>query len=418
MNVSRRFDCEVIVVGAGPAGSAVAAHLAGLGHEVMVLEKATAPAPKVCGEYLSPDCARLLDRLGALDDLARHRPVRVRGMRIHTPRGSVVTGHFPETGTAIDGTAPARQELRDWRGGLAVSRSVLDPILARTAERRAADLRRGVRVSGLARDHRRVTGVIAEGAGPRREIRCRLVIGADGRHSVVTGSLGWRRPHRRLHRTGFIMRYSGVRFDSPYGEVLLGEDSYCILNPLGHGTVSVGLVLPFERARRRESDPGALVRRELQRFPMAADAIRGGALIDGIRGIGPLAFYTAAQAGDGVLLVGDAAGFLDPLTGEGIHIALRGAELAAEVAHDALGADSCSHDFLTRYESLRRRYLLPKRRFCSLLQSVIRHPRLLELLAGGLNRFPDLRTRFMGVIGDTLPPTDLIVPSLLRNRAA
>lgn len=418
MNVCRRFECEVVVVGAGPAGSAVAAHLAGRGHEVLVLEKTTAPPPKVCGEYLSPDCTRLLDRLGALEEFAGHRPVRVRGMRIHTPRGAVVTGHFPGVGPPADDPARERTDLGRWHGGLAVSRSILDPILARNAERSGAGLRRGVRVTGLARDGRRVVGVTVNGAGVPQEIRCRLVIGADGRHSVVTRTLGLRRPHRWLRRTGFILRTSGVQFDSPYGEVLLGDDSYCILNPLGHGTVSVGLVLPFERAGRPGSTAGETVMRELQRFPMALDIIRGGTLVDGIRGIGPLAFDTAAQAGDGVLLVGDAAGFLDPLTGEGIRIALRGAELAAEVAHDALGAGACSRDFLERYESLRRRHLLPKRKFCSLLQAAIRHPRLLDWLAGGLNLSADLRESFMGVIGDTLPPADLLVPTILRSRAA
>ncbi|MBI4161213.1 MAG: NAD(P)/FAD-dependent oxidoreductase, partial [Acidobacteria bacterium] len=223
---------DVVVVGAGPAGTALASHLTRLGHDILVLERSPGPRQKICGEYLSSDCIPLLDRLGVLPDLDRVRPRRLRGMRIHTPAGVVVTGDFPDVPAPEPDTEGTGTGLREWPGGIAIPRPVLDGILASNAARSGAEVRWGVRVTRLLHGRAGVTGIVTRDPEGEREVRCRLVVGADGRHSVVARDLGLRRPHPWLRRTGFIVRCGTAPAESEYGEVFLARDSYCILNPI------------------------------------------------------------------------------------------------------------------------------------------------------------------------------------------
>ena len=403
-----RAGPEIVVVGGGPAGSAVATHLARLGRRVLLIEKAKTARPRVCGEYLSPECLRLVERLGALNSLGEERPYRLRGMRIHTQSGSVLLGEFPALPTDLSASNEPGAGLGSWRGGLAISRPVFDSVLLRNACRSGVEILRGVTVTDLLQDSDRVTGVRIWSPEGFWDLRCRLVIGADGRHSTIARALGLRKAHPRLRKTGFILRYQGVADPGPYGEVFLAGDSYCILNPMGNGRLTLGLVIPAADVSSWPGSPETLIARRLETFPLVGDRLGAAKPLPEIRGISPLAFRTTRQVHHGALLVGDAAGFFDPLTGEGIHIALRGAELAAEVAHEALAAGDTSMATLVRYERLRRQVLLPKNRFCAVLQAVIRRPLLADFLAGRLMRRTDLREAFMGVIGDSLPTTTLL----------
>lgn len=413
---STRFDCEVLVVGAGPAGSCLAAHLAGLGHDVLVLDKGPGPRQKICGEFVSPDAIRLLGKLGVLPDLEKCHPKSLRGMQIHTARGETMSADFPGMATKGTTTGTAGMPFRFQAGGISLSRPVLDGTLARNAVRQGAKVRYSARVTDLLMENGKVEGVITAEGGMNCPIRSRLVVGADGRHSVVARRLDLRRRHRRLHRTGYIRRYSGVPIDGEYGEVFLSGDSYCILNPTGQGKWTVGIVLPSYQIHRQGKNPEESFHERLRLFPPAFERVREASVRSTVQGCGPMAFDTSRQVHAGVLLVGDAAGFYDPLTGEGINIALRGAEIAAAVADEALRSNDLSSRRLSRYETLRREHLLPKRRFCALLQALIRSSFLVDTLVRHLNRTPALREAFMGVVGDTRSPAELLDPFLLLGQ--
>ena len=133
-----------------------------------------------------------------------------------------------------------------------------------------------------------------------------------------------------------------------------------------------------------------------------------------VQAMGPLAYDVAAPTVGGLLLVGDAAGFYDPLTGEGVFSALRGAELASDVAAAALQAGDCSAERLGSYQRARRRVFAAKARFTHALQFIVARRRLANLTARVLVRRPGLLDLLLGVVGDYVPPGRLLHPASWR----
>jgi len=396
---------DAIVVGAGPAGSACAVHLAAAGRSVLLLDKAGFPRGKVCGEYLSPETARLLDRLGALEAVeAAARPVR--GMRIVAPDGTELVAEYPRAGP--------RRGYRDH--ALAIPRLELDRILLERARAHPVEVREGFRVTDLALAGEQVTGVRGLTRDGRAEtFRGRLVIGADGRHSAVARRLGLIRPHPRLRRLALVAHLRGIERLDGHGEIYLAPPFYAILNPLPGDRCNVSVVGPIGRAAPRRREVEACFAAWLARVPAAAARVARASPAGPIRALGPLAYRVARPRQGGVLLVGDARGFYDPFTGEGIYTALRSAELAAEVAVAALEAGDCSRRALAPYEAGCREAFTAKQRVSRLLQALIARRRLATLVAHRLARRPDLLGPLMGVLGDFLPPGRLLAFAYLRR---
>jgi geranylgeranyl reductase family protein len=388
---------DVVVVGAGPAGAATAILLAERGVAVTLLDKAAFPRPKICGEYLSPEAARVLDRLGVLKtvDVAGAQPLH--GMRITAPDGTVLDGVYPTSGR--------------WRGyrdhALAIPREVFDRILVERARALPVDVRERHRVTGLLRERDAVVGVQAEDEdGARVDVRARLVVGADGRASVVARALGLLRPHR-LRRLALIQYVSGLEGLGDRGEIYVDPPDYSILNPVAPGLVSLGLVVPLAHATPYRGRLEAFLEARIKQLRYLPARVAGMHAEGPLRVMGPLAYRVAEPRVGGVLLAGDAAGFYDPFTGEGLFTALRSAELLAQVAHPALARGNVSAAALAPYAAAKRRAFGDKARVTRALQLVIARRHLANAAARFLQRRPALLGTLMGVIGDFVPPRAL-----------
>ncbi|MGH7673518.1 MAG: NAD(P)/FAD-dependent oxidoreductase [Gemmatimonadales bacterium] len=384
---------DAVVVGAGPAGSATALLLARAGARVLLLDRARFPRDKPCSEYLSPQATRVLERLGGgvLEAVAGASHARLSGMKVVAPSGAAVVGRFGEAGSR--------------RFSFALPRTSFDTIVRRAAEAAGAEVREGVKVEELAYDGGAVGGVVARnaGTGKRETYRARVVVGADGLRSVVARRLGpvGTSPPRRVAFAAHVADVAGV---TDVGEMHVGRTGYVGLGPIGGGVTTVALVLPLRAARRRPR-----LFEELERFPGLAGRVDPRRLVRGVLATGPFAQWSRRPVakGGGALLVGDAADFFDPFTGQGIYSALRGAELAAACLISGAGPRA--------YARARRREFAGKWLLERLIALGVGWPALVERVVRRLARRPDLADLLVGATGNCVPARAVLTPGVLAR---
>jgi len=316
---------DVLVAGAGPAGSATAILLARAGFSVLLVDRAAFPRDKACSEYMSPEAVRILARLGVVEILERAGAFPLEGMKVTGPRGATAHGKF-----ALAGHHPFRPT------GLSISRRILDHELLAAARAAGAAVLERTCVEELLYERGGVAGaVVRDHRAQRHSLRARLTVGADGLRSVVARRVG-RRKHGASSRMAFVAHVARVSGMGPSAELHFREDAYLGLNQIGHDQTNVALVVPSERAAHARGAVERFFTDTVAEFPGVRERVEAGEVVRPILATGPFAVWSAKVIAPGVLLVGDAADFFDPATGDGIYSALRGAELVAETAAAAL----------------------------------------------------------------------------------
>jgi len=400
---------QVIVVGAGPAGSSTAWHLARRGIDVLVLDRARFPRDKPCAEYLSPEASRLLDTMGALGACEGAGAAQLTGMTVRAPNGAVLRGDFA-----------AAHGFRGFRDrGLALRRTVLDGILLERATTAGATVVEEERVTGVLTNARgAVVGVeVLDARGQAAERRADIVVGADGLRSVVARRLRLARARRRPRRIAMLAHYRGVAEMGSYGEMHVERDGYVGLADVGGGLTNVAVVAPAARVKRAAQAPAAFFDAWLAAHPHVGARLAGAERVDAVRATGPFAHHARRAWARGAALVGDAADFYDPFTGEGIYAALRGGELVAPHIAAALEARSPrdADAALAAYDAERRRTFAGKWRVERLVALAVAVPALMNRAAATLGQRKDMADLFVGVAGDFVPPSEILsVRYLLR----
>lgn len=395
---------DVLVAGAGPAGSATAALLTRAGFRVTVVDRAAFPRDKPCSEFMSPEALRVLDRLGVLAAL-EPRGMAVEGLTVTGARGARLEGRF------------AQAEHRAFRDtGLSVARLHLDAALAAAARESGATLLERTTVEDLTYERGAVSGaVVRDASGTRRVIRARLTVGADGLRSVVARRLG-RRSRGRPRRLAFVAHIEGVQGLGRHAHMFVGERGYMGLNPIGGGVTSAALVVPLAAAGAARGRGAAFFFESLERFPGARGRVDPARLVRRVLATGPFAAWSGRVTAAGAALVGDAADFFDPFTGEGICSALRGAEMLAETAASALSRPGPVTDAgLAGYRSARRRAFAGKWAVERLIGYGMWFPRLFDRAVERLGARHGMADTMVGVTGAFVPAREVLNPAFLAR---
>ncbi|HEY6829159.1 MAG TPA: NAD(P)/FAD-dependent oxidoreductase [Gemmatimonadaceae bacterium] len=394
-------DADVLVVGGGPAGASIAHALATRGVDVMVVDRARFPRPKPCAEYLSPQASRILARMGALDEVEQSGAAALAGIRVYAPNGAVIAGDFV-----------AKHGYHGFRDrGLSVRREILDSILVQRARAAGARVVEGAKVTDLMREPSgRVCGARVTEDATTREVRARVVVGADGLGSVVARRLRLTRRLRWPRRIALVTHYRGVADVGEHGEMHVAPDGYVGIADVGGGLTTVAAVFPVSRSRDIAANRTEFLRRWLCDQRRLALRFASAERVTPVVATGPFASYARRAWAPGAALVGDAADFFDPFTGEGIYSALRGGELLADHISEMLAAASpaLADNALREYDRARRREFGGKWLVERVIGAVVASPRLINRAARRLAARKDLADLLIGVTGNFVPPREII----------
>jgi flavin-dependent dehydrogenase len=335
--------------------------------------------------------------MSVLEDVEQSGAAQLAGMVVRAPNGTRVVGEF--AGCTVKG-------FRD--RGLSVRREVLDAILLRAAQRAGAEIRESTHVVDVIRGaDARVRGVrTADGT----DVVADVVVGADGLRSVVARRLGLARSARWPRRYALVTHYSGVGEIGECGEMHVEPGGFVGIADVGGGLTTVALVVPSRRAKEFAGGREAFLERWLAERPQLSARFSGATRVSPVVATGPFASRARRAWSPGVALVGDAADFFDPFTGEGIYAALRGGEMLAPFVVDALGVSSARHADaqLAAYDRLRRREFGGKWIVEWIIGAVVASPRLMNRAARVLAARKDMADLLVGVTGDFVPASAVL----------
>jgi flavin-dependent dehydrogenase len=394
------------VIGAGPSGSSTAALLARSGLSVLAADRASFPRDKACSEYMSPETVRILSRLGVLDALEKAGAIGLEGLKVTAGGGTPAQGRFAQASPA-----PYR------RTGLSISRRILDHELVAAARRSGAMVVERTFVEDLLHhENGAIAGaVLRDREGVRHSVSAKLTVGADGLRSVVARKIG-RRRHGRPRRVAFVAHMAGVAGMGLSAELHFSSAGYVGLNPVAQGLTNVALVLPAEHALSARGRVQQFFLERIADFSNVRERLQDATMVRQVMATGPFAAWSRRVVAPGALLVGDAADFFDPFTGDGIYAALRGAELVAEIMTYALGQpDPLLWEALQGYRLRRRREFAGKWMFERFIGWSMSFPRLFERGINRIARREGMATALVGVAGGFVPSWQVLNPVFLTR---
>jgi menaquinone-9 beta-reductase len=329
---------EVAVSGAGLAGASLALWLARRGVKVALVDASTFPRDKVCGEFLSPECWGVLERMGLADQVERSGYHAIRRVRISTPTGREVTAEV----VGADGLP-----------GIGLSRFFLDDLIVREARIAGADVFEGARVVGPIVESGRVVGVSVSSREPDgpSEIRARITIAADGRTSTLVKQVGktfgrsWFRPQFfGLKRHLIVHDRSADEEEGTVGLHLVrgGYGGTCRIE--GGSVTNLCAMLPSEEVRSRRGDLDRVARESLGKNPALAKLLEASEPSSDWKTVSDVVVKVSTPTLPGILFAGDCQGTVDPLGGQGMTMALLGAEMMVPFVERGLALEEDGYD--------------------------------------------------------------------------
>jgi flavin-dependent dehydrogenase len=373
---------DVLVVGAGPAGSMAAWVLARAGARVLIVDRDSFPRPKLCGDTLNPGAINFLAAEG-LGDGPWHAGPALTGMLVSGPRNSV-RASYP---AGVVGRAIVRRDLDAW--------------LLQRATHAGARFEPGWTVrEPLMQDRRAsvVRGVSLTHAGQAQPMRvpASLTIAADGRRSTLARALGLSRHPKSPRRWAFGTYATGVSGVSDVGEMHVRTGHYIGIAPVGHDLANICVVTG---PRPTGPKPLDVIQRAIHADGLLAPRFSKAAFGDQVSVLGPLAVDAVAAGAEGLLLAGDAAGFVDPMTGDGLRLALVGGALAGYEALTTLERGDL-RGAVARLAAARRAAFGAKVRFNRALRTTVGSPFAMTLAGFSAAVMPSMMNAVVRYAGD------------------
>ncbi len=319
------LDCDILIIGGGPAGSTAAALLAERGRDVVLLEKAVHPRFHI-GESLLPRNTALLDRLGLREQVA--------AIGVHKPGAEFVSDATGQSVHFAFALGLDKQYTHSWQ----VRRAEFDELLFRTAQSRGARTEENTRVTDLqfAPPGGRALVTAAGPDGGSRRYAPRFVLDASGRDTFLAGKLRTKESNKHNTTAALYAHFRGVERRGGelegYITVHLAEDGWFWMIPLPDDVMSVGFVGDQSAFKGRRGTPHELFMDRINGSPTVGARMRCAELLSEVTSTGNYSYRSTAAWGEGYMLIGDAFGFVDPVFSSGVLLAMTAGDLGADVA--------------------------------------------------------------------------------------
>jgi len=357
---------DVIIAGGGPAGSSAAIHLAHSGVRVLLVEQKQFPRPKLCGEFISPECFQHFEKLGVADGMLACNPASLNQTVFYSRRG-----HRISVPSAWLGTGAA----------LGLSRAEMDNNLLRRAREAGADVLEDTTVADVIEDGDRVCGVRIRTSNAEFEYRSNITIDATGRGRVLSRKAeSKRRPRASL--VAFKAHFSGTDVAEGACEIYSYTRGYGGVSTIEGGLSNLCFIVSASDVRRLHSDPDAIMRETVMSNRRAAQVLASATRCSDWLSVSLESFgMQLPSAKPGLLAIGDSAAFIDPFTGSGMLMALQSGELAAKlILQHNTRTDSASLLELSRaYNEEYRKTFYGRLRTCRWLRRTAYTPLLADL---------------------------------------
>lgn len=385
---------EVVIIGGGPSGASAAAILAEHGHDVLVLERDQFPRYRI-GESLLPFTYEPLKRLGLIETMRESAFVKKYSVQFISPSGRASQPFYFFNRYDRDTVAQTWQILR----------SEFDVMMENNATRKGAQVMHGVEVKELIQEDGRVAGVRAVGPdGETREYRARMVLDCSGKESFAARQNRWRRKDPELNKVAVWTYYRGAKRDEGIDAgattvAMIQEKGWFWYIPQHNDMVSVGVVAEGKYlSRDGVKDPKAIFEREIKQNPWIDEHLAAGQQVGPHHITSEYSFHAEHCGQEGLLLVGDAFCFLDPVFSSGLMLAIKSGVMAADEVHRGLVENDLSPERFAEYARLLREGIENMRKLVyafyapnfSFKQVIEKHPDLAgditDCLSGDVNK--------------------------------
>jgi len=373
------LNFDVIIAGAGPAGSSAAIHLARNGLRVLLVEQKKFPRPKLCGEFISPECQRHFENLGVADAMKTSAPAEILETVFYSSGGHHIT--IPSS----------------WFGGsaaLGLSRAAMDHNLLQRARNCGVTVLEGTTITEPILNGRDVRGVRLKTDGHEHEHFAPLTIDATGRAHLLTRKLHTGEPKSKAKLIAFKVHLRNTRVAPNVCEIYFYPEGYGGLSSIENEISNLCFIISAEQVKRHYSNPEAVVREMVMKNRRAAYTLeKAQTESEWLSASWERFGRQQPSPANGLLAIGDSAAFIDPFTGSGMLMAFESGELAADVIvrhRDKLVADQTLNALCADYAAAYARKFDSRLRICGWLRRLAFRPRLAGLgiaICGTSNRF-------------------------------
>ncbi len=380
---------DIIIVGAGPAGTSAALYADRLGLKTIILDKSTFPRDKICGDALSGKSVKYMRELGVLDEVPELKGSTIRRITFGSPSHKQFDIHLSNP-----------QNTGNIKEGYVIPREIFDNFLFEKAQK-ITEIRQGFNVSDLLYDNGKIVGIKGLQDKEKKEVYAPIILGCDGAKSTIARKLGFHTEDQDNTAIAIRCYYEGVKGLTDQIELHFVDEvlpGYFWLFPAGDNIANIGIGLSKKQAKKDERKLTEILG-EVTDSPYFKERFKGSKRLENPKGWSlPLGRIERPNHGDGFMLLGDAAGLVDPFTGEGIGNAMASAKFAIEVSKEAIKKNDFSKKMFSKYHQLVWGELGSELRTSTKLQNLSNYRMLLNIIINKASRNKDIQDIISGML--------------------